>query len=39
MDEQLMLEWIEKIWKPAVKDNKQTYHIMDEYQIHLTTSV
>jgi DDE superfamily endonuclease len=39
MDEPLMLEWIEKIWKPAVKDNKQTYLIMDECRTHLATSV
>jgi DDE superfamily endonuclease len=39
MDEPLMLEWIEKIWKPEVKDKQQTYLILYEYRTHLTKSV
>jgi hypothetical protein len=38
MDEPLILERTKNIWKTAVKDNKQTYLIMDEYWTHLTTS-
>jgi DDE superfamily endonuclease len=36
MDEPLMLEWIEKIWKPEVKDKQQTYLILDKCRTHLT---
>ncbi len=39
MDEELMLEWIEKVWKPEVEGNEQTYLILDECRTHLTTSV
>jgi DDE superfamily endonuclease len=36
MDEPLMLEWIEKIWKPEVKDKQQTYIILDKCCTYLT---
>jgi DDE superfamily endonuclease len=38
MDKPLMLEWIEKIWKPEVKDKQQAYLILDECRTHLTKS-
>ena len=39
MDEPLMLEWIDKVWKPEVVYNNITYLILDECQTHLTTKV
>jgi DDE superfamily endonuclease len=35
-DEALMLEWIEKVWKPEVNDKQQTYLILDECHTHLS---
>ena len=39
MDEPLMLDWIEKVWKVAIKDNNITYLIIDECRTHLTEKV
>jgi transposase-like protein len=40
MDESLMLEWIEKVWKPLAKlNNKVKYMILDECRSHLTAAV
>jgi transposase-like protein len=41
MDEKLMLDWIEKVWKPFTnaKDNKLTYLLLDECRTHLTENV
>jgi hypothetical protein len=39
-DERVMLEWIEKIWKPfGAKDNNITYLILDECRVHMTTTI
>jgi DDE superfamily endonuclease len=32
----LMLEWIEKVWKPSISCNKTSYLILDECRSHLT---
>jgi DDE superfamily endonuclease len=39
MDKEMMLEWIEIFWKPAVAGNKQLYLILDECRPHSTTLV
>jgi transposase-like protein len=39
MDEALMLEWIEKVWKPSISCNKISYLILDECRSHLTAAV
>jgi DDE superfamily endonuclease len=39
MDEALMLEWIEKMWKPSISRNKISYVILDECRSHLTAEV
>jgi DDE superfamily endonuclease len=39
MDEALMLEWIEKVWKPSISCNNISYLILDECQSHLTAEV
>jgi DDE superfamily endonuclease len=39
MDEALMLEWINKIWRPATLGNNITYLILDECRSHLTVAV
>ncbi len=39
MDAALMLEWIEKIWKPCTLYNKISYLILDECRSHMTAEV
>jgi DDE superfamily endonuclease len=39
MDETLMLEWVEKVWKPEVEGKGVTYLILDECRTHLTIAV
>jgi transposase-like protein len=39
MDEILMLEWIEKVWRPATQHNRFSYLILDECRSHLTVKV
>ncbi len=39
MDEELMLEWIQKVWKPTTQHNTFSYLILDECRSHLTAKV
>jgi DDE superfamily endonuclease len=39
MDEILMLEWIEKVLKPATQHNRFSYLILDDCHFHLTVMV
>lgn len=39
MDENLMLQWISKIWKPISQDHPISMIILDSCTYHLTTAV
>ncbi len=39
MDEELMLEWIDKVWKPSKEHDKIAYLILDECRSHMTADV
>jgi DDE superfamily endonuclease len=39
-DELVMLDWIERVWKPfASKKDEKTFILLDEFKVHLTTKV
>jgi DDE superfamily endonuclease len=39
MDEELMLQWVDKVWRPSVAQFDHSYLLLDCCTSHLTTAV